>query len=106
VKCLYCGKPIKKWTAVVFVKRAPTQYDRPTTSIRYAYVGDQPPRTADDLVPYADGQKIVAVKYGSNGVHSFYTWDGKSYRPAFGHFCTNRCAGEFGRWAAEKGVQR
>ena len=104
MKCHHCGKPIKKATVTVYIKREPSQYDHPTPSIRYVYVGDSPPRAADDLVPYASGQKVVAVKYGKSAIHSFHTWDGIHYRPVFGFFCTNRCASEFGQRCAARGL--
>jgi hypothetical protein len=110
MKCLNCGKPIRKATKHVYVKREPSQYDRRDLSmISYVYVGDTLPRAADDLVKLTN-QKVVAVSYAEHGanagsIDSFHTWDGMSYQPIFGYFCTNRCASRFGKRCAEQGFR-
>jgi hypothetical protein len=106
MKCRNCGKPIRKATVLIYVKKERTQYDRPSGLLNYLYVGNDRPKTWADCQKLTN-QKIVAINYGkeSNTVHSFYTWDGTSYLPQFDYFCTNRCAGQFGRLAVTRGFQ-
>ena len=108
MKCRNCGKTIRKATTHVYIRKEPTQYTTTSTSrfIKHVYVGDALPRAAADLA-HLTNERVVAVRYSSANagtVSDFHTWDGKTYLPCFSYFCTNRCAGLFGKRCAERGI--
>lgn len=107
MKCKNCGKPIKKLTRLIYLKNERTKYDVPGMLIGYSYIGDaQLPQNVGDCRRFTNEQVVQVTYSRSNaGIDSFYTWDGKTYLPCFGYFCTNRCAGQFAQRCVEKGLQ-
>ena len=112
MKCLTCKKSVTKDTKRVRFLREPTPYTVNERWVRYVYLGDAPwPQTIADCRKYTN-QQVVAVsrlnkhdyvtdRTEDKGIDYFQEWDGESYLPRFGFFCSNTCASEFGRAAAE-----
>jgi hypothetical protein len=107
--CRTCGKPIRKWTVTVYVRKEPSKYDHEAAWIRHAYVGDNWPKSKADCQKLTN-QQILSVSYtpitkdgdviGQRLSH-FGEWDGESYIDQY--FCSNTCAQNMGRAAAIKG---
>lgn len=115
MKCLYCFKPVPKWTVRVDVKRERSKYDHETEGWKYVYPAEMP-RTIDDCRKLTN-QHVVKVwhettsnwetgKHERTGfIRRFATWDGEHYKAAAGFFCNNNCAMEFARAAARAGYR-
>lgn len=104
VFCRWCGKPLRKWTTTVYVKRQRSEYDGSYGRCVYP---SELPRTIDDCRKLSN-QHVVSVKrekkYDADAgeskptgfIDSFAEWDGESYNAVRGFFCTNDCAMDLG----------
>lgn len=83
--CRCCGKSIPK--------RTDTHYFRHDAD---------PPMTRAEAQRRVN-QQIISVNYsrydGMRYVHRVGVWDGATFAPVYGYFCTLACAADFGRLA-------
>lgn len=99
--CRCCGKPIRKRTAVVFIKAEQSEYDKPTKFWRYAYTNGGPLPTTKAEAQRLVNEQVVSVRRSHEGstISAVHVWDGVTYESRF--FCTGNCAKDFGYLAAE-----
>jgi len=108
MKCVHCGKGIQKHTKRVQFELTPTKYHAGDRFTRYVYIGGGAwPLTIADCRKHTN-QHVVSVarkkifshetdKTTDIGIAFFNEWDGETYLPRFGFFCSNNCAGEFAK---------
>lgn len=89
VSCPNCGKLAKKHTKRYFSSEP---YHGNLQVIRDA--------------SYTIGQSSGAYKVAPRKMYELTLWDGESYEMYCGHFCTNKCAQEFGNSAYRAGYRR
>lgn len=93
-RCRCCGKPIAKKTVThVFGSKA-----RGGGEIWIEH--EEPANTRAEAQRHLNGT-IISSRPSYNGGLMVRVWDGVSYAPWYGHFCTVRCAADFGQLAAE-----
>lgn len=104
--CAWCSKPIRKHATTVYIEREPAPYHRNSTWARYHYCGDGPRPHNMAECKLLTNQTVLSIMRTIDGhVASFNEWDGKTYAPLCGFFCTNTCAQELGRAAATAGFR-
>lgn len=105
--CLCCARPIRKTTTNVYAPGPPGQ---PIANWKY---------TGNGIVVsqrYADvrlsGGEIEVMKdeeapptVTERRLWNVAVWDGETYAVCFEHFCSLRCAADFGRRAANAGYR-
>lgn len=111
--CAHCGKPIKKRTRTVRLEQERSQYHRDDDFSRHIYpneLGVPWPTTIAECRKLTNHQ-VAAVSYGKSWVEGpqryskvrtdlidwFSEWDGESYAPRYGFFCSGTCAAYHGR---------
>lgn len=109
--CRWCGTPIKKRTARVYLRKAiDPKYDRNSMLSRYIPVGDNWPKDKADCQKLTNHQ-VTSVSYSplkdanfnvvGKKIDQFGEWDGESYDDEF--FCTGAHARLMGYGAAVGG---
>lgn len=95
MRCLACSKVVPRLTTT---HHAPGPPGQPIAGWTYQGPGTVTnKRFASVMLPSGQSQpRLWCV----------FVWDGKSYDPKFGHFCSLRCAGRYGQAAADAGWLR
>lgn len=110
---------MRKHTVTVWIEKEPTSYHSPNATAgfsRYHYFGDDPPPATMADCQRLTNAKVVAIRRsrygdgpdGDERIRLWKEWDGQSYLPCYGFFCTNNCAGMYARRdaAARNGIYR
>jgi hypothetical protein len=113
MKCLNCGKPIEKATQTVYLRKSSPHdgviKDGATVVERFPQTKAEAQRMTNETIISVARERLYdsdTETWSDGGIRRFATWDGKSYSPRYRYFCTNHCAGEFGRLAAQQGLRR
>jgi hypothetical protein len=100
--CAFCGKPARKQTRIVWVRKPNpliTHNDSDTRFSRHIYL-DTPPRSMAECARLTNWQ-VTAVSYSTypaewgRHIDKFHEWDGESYSLNYGLFCGIPCAEGF-----------
>lgn len=100
-KCRMCGKTIAKQIESLHL-RSEAQKQRGVGGSDWLTVPELP-KTKEEAQRYVNW-KITRVTVWpgdqQDEISVIYGWDGESYSPRYGYFCTVTCAAKYGRWAA------
>lgn len=92
--CANCGKGIPKKTDTIY---APRLHAQMAPVLGWNYTGNKIVVSRRYyIMPDSQERRLMCVS----------VWDGESYSPEYGYFCTIGCAARFGKKACEVGFKR
>lgn len=94
--CRCCGKKLKRLTETHVFGIA--EGEPPSSWGHFGTPHPEEPATRAEAQRFLN-QRIVSSKKDYRGRLMVATWDGESYFGAQEHFCTLRCAADYGRFA-------
>jgi hypothetical protein len=112
--CLHCNKPLRKQTRTVWIGSIADKikHNNEGMLIRHIYLKEgEWPFTIHQCRRLSTWDVVgVSKSHGADEearrrISRFHEWDGKSYDSHYGFFCSNTCAAQFGRDAANAGYR-
>lgn len=108
--CPCCGKALRPSTTPVYAPREPGTgipvagwtYTGNLIAVARRYAVVDP--VAKNFVFGADDPERIARS--ERRLYSVHVWDGNTYLRKHGHFCSDKCAGEYGRRAYAAAITR
>ena len=101
--CAYCDRPLAKRTGAAFFKTT-NQGDITHSTFWRSILVDALPRSKQEAQRHIN-EPIISVRRNEDGtVYRAGFWLG-GYQAAHGRFCTDDCAGRFGRASYEAGYR-